>query len=431
MNRATWVICAAFLVAFAGIAALTALQDRARASRDAQVTLVELERTFASLQSIPYDVIGNETPTGIALVKGRMHASERQIERTLLDLQREGSTPHLREVTAPYRANVAMLHRIFGLLTRNGQAEAEPLGAVAGRLQSAAERELDAAGAAYRDRALEVANVAKTGSAAVVLGLVGLFGVFYLRSRKAAADARRLTEQNAQLQVQDAQLQVIQRLARAAEYRDDDTGEHTRRVGDLSARIGAALDLPDGQLKLLRGAAPLHDVGKIAIPDGILLKRGRLTKDEFERMKAHAPKGAAMLAGREFPLLAMAEEIALTHHERWDGAGYPAGLSGTAIPLMGRIVAVADVFDALTHERPYKRPWTVKAAVAEIQRQSGHQFDPDVVSAFMQLVPTFVEPPPDPSTPTESEPCPAAAAEGARAEEAAGVTPELFASTSN
>ena len=190
----------------------------------------------------------------------------------------------------------------------------------------------------------------------MILALVSLFAVFYLRWRRSA-----------RLSLEDSQLEVIQRLALAAEYRDDDTGQHTRRVGQLSTQIGEALGLPDDELLLLRRAAPLHDIGKIAIPDSILLKPGRLTPDEFARMKTHTTRGAAMLAGAGFPLLGMAETIALTHHERWDGTGYPARLAGAAIPLVGRIVAIADVFDALTHARPYKDAWTTDAALAEIR----------------------------------------------------------------
>lgn len=403
-SRATWVLSAAFLVAFASIAAFTALQDHARSSHDAQVTLGDVERSFEALQSVPYDVIGDESAPAVARVKGRMRAEERKIERTLAALQRETSTPELLKVAAPYRANIVVLDQILSLLARGGQSEADALGPVAGRPLRAASRELTAAGGAYRRRAVHALNVAKFGSAGVVLGLVALFAVFYLRSRKTAAETGRLTEEHAKLEVLDAQLQVIQRLARAAEYRDDDTGEHTRRVGDLSARVGAALELPGDQLGLLREAAPLHDVGKVGIPDGILLKPGRLTKDEFEQMKAHATLGAGMLAGREFPLLAMAEEIALAHHERWDGSGYPEGLSGDTIPLMGRIVAVADVFDALTHRRPYKEAWTVGAAVAEITAQSGRQFDPDVVSAFMLALPEYLAPSAGAVAPVVAEP---------------------------
>jgi putative two-component system response regulator len=145
--------------------------------------------------------------------------------------------------------------------------------------------------------------------------------------------------------------------------------------------------MPESELALLRQAAPLHDVGKIAIPDRILLKPGRLTAEEFEEMRTHTTLGAEMLARPGFPLLEMAAEIALTHHERWDGSGYPAGLAGGDIPLVGRIVAVADVFDALTNERPYKDAWPLADAVAEIRDQSHLQFDPAVVDAFLAVLP--------------------------------------------
>ncbi len=188
-----------------------------------------------------------------------------------------------------------------------------------------------------------------------------------------------------QSQLADAHLEVIDRLAMAAEYRDDETGEHIKRVGQTSALLARALRLPSDQVLLIRRAATLHDVGKIGIPENILLKPGRLTPDEFEVMKSHTTIGARILSGGAFPLLQMAEEIALTHHERWDGSGYPRGLKGEAIPLVGRIVAVADVFDILSHPRPYKKAWTADEAIAELQRVAGTHFDPAVVSAFLDL----------------------------------------------
>jgi len=181
------------------------------------------------------------------------------------------------------------------------------------------------------------------------------------------------------------QVEILERLALAAEYRDDDTGEHTKRVGETTARIAEALGWSQAKVELIRRAAPLHDVGKIAIPDSILLKPGKLTPDEFERMKTHTSLGAQMLSGGEFPLLQLAEQIALTHHERWDGTGY-IGLREESIPMAGRIVTVADVFDALTSERPYKKAWPLSEAIEEIQRQSGHQFDPRIVEVFLKIV---------------------------------------------
>jgi putative two-component system response regulator len=184
-----------------------------------------------------------------------------------------------------------------------------------------------------------------------------------------------------------AQMEVMQRLALAAEYRDDDTRLHTRRVGMIAQRIAQALDLPEEQTNLILHASPLHDVGKIGIPDAILLKHGKLTVDEFAIMKEHTVIGGNILSKSNSPCLRLAEEITLTHHERWDGTGYPAQLSGENIPLEGRIVSVADVFDALTHDRPYKRAWPIDQALLEIKNQSGRQFDPDVVKAFLKSQP--------------------------------------------
>ena len=186
-------------------------------------------------------------------------------------------------------------------------------------------------------------------------------------------------------ELDDARSELLQRLAVAAEYRDDDTFQHTERVGSEAAGIAAPLGLDTEQIAWLREAAPLHDVGKLAISDSILLKPGKLTVDEFEVMKTHAAAGARVLSGSSSPVLQMATVIAATHHERWDGTGYPAGLAGEEIPLVGRVVAVADVFDALTHDRPYKAAWPVEKAIAEIRRGAGTQFDPRVAAAFLAV----------------------------------------------
>jgi putative two-component system response regulator len=191
-------------------------------------------------------------------------------------------------------------------------------------------------------------------------------------------DARRTTRE-----LEQAQFEMLARLAAAAELHDDDTGEHTHRVGHLSAAIAQTMGLADAQLELIRLAAPLHDIGKIAISDAILRKPGNLTVEEFEQVKIHTTVGAQMLAGSPFALLAVAEETALTHHERWDGSGYPSGLAMDEIPITGRIVAVADVFDALTHRRPYKPAWSTADAITEMTGQAGRHFDPQVVDAFL------------------------------------------------
>jgi hypothetical protein len=382
----TWVIAAAFVVAFVSIAVVTTLQSRASSSRDAQVMLGQIARDFDALQSIAWDGQGQDAAAQAAALK-RMRASERRIDSRLAELRRDHSSPHLFHLMTPYRKNRATLERIRTHIARHEEAAANALGSASIPTQRAVGRELDRAGASYQRRASTSLTLATLGSAGMIVTLVLLFAVFYLRSHSAHARAQGLARENARLLVEDAQLQVIQRLALAGEYRDDATGQHTRRVGELSALIGEALGMQDDQLGLLRQAAPLHDVGKIAIPDSILLKPGRLTSDEFEQMKAHTTVGAAMLSGRGLSLLEMAETIALTHHERWDGCGYPAGLSGSDIPLVGRIVAIADVFDALTHARPYKEAWTVVDAAAEVLGQRGRQFDPQVVDAFMSVLP--------------------------------------------
>jgi putative two-component system response regulator len=186
-------------------------------------------------------------------------------------------------------------------------------------------------------------------------------------------------------ELEAAQIEIIERLARAAEFRDDNTGQHTERVGQMAALVAKQIGLPDSQVSLIRRAAPLHDVGKIGIPDSILLKLGKLTDDEFELVKTHTTIGARILSGSRFTILRLAEEIAFNHHERWDGDGY-AGISGDSIPLAGRIVAVADVFDALTQKRPYKAAWPISDAMAEIERQRSRQFDPALVDAFLRVI---------------------------------------------
>jgi putative two-component system response regulator len=184
-----------------------------------------------------------------------------------------------------------------------------------------------------------------------------------------------------------AQIETLERLALAAEFRDDDTGHHAQRVGKTAALLAETLGIEKTQVDLIRRAAPLHDVGKIGVSDLILLKPERLTCAELDVMKKHTVIGARMLSGSTSPLLQCAEAIALSHHEHWDGNGYPFQNAGPTIPLSGRLVAVADVFDALTHARPYKNAWSVEAAVGEIRNQSRRHFDPEIVEAFMTLDP--------------------------------------------
>ena len=200
-----------------------------------------------------------------------------------------------------------------------------------------------------------------------------------LESVFAAAQVARSRE------VQNAEHDTLQRLLQAAGYRDDNTYEHTQRVGLLASKLARELGLPAREVALISHAAPLHDIGKIAIPDSILLKPGRLTEEEFEVVKTHAVLGARVLAGGASELFGVAEVIARHHHERWDGDGYPRGFSGDQIPVAARIVHVADVYDVLVHERPYRESLTPAAAAEEITRGAGSDFDPKVVEVFAKF----------------------------------------------
>ncbi len=182
-----------------------------------------------------------------------------------------------------------------------------------------------------------------------------------------------------------ARLDILDRLAIAAEFRDDNTGEHTRRVGRTAGAIARALGLSEDEALTIERAAPLHDVGKIGIRDAILLKPGPLTPEEFIEMKRHTVIGAEILSGSSGVLLRTAEAIALSHHERWDGRGYPLELAGDAIPLAGRITHVADVFDAMRHPRPRGPAASLQDALAFIRDEAGYAFDPEVVRAFLSV----------------------------------------------
>jgi len=185
--------------------------------------------------------------------------------------------------------------------------------------------------------------------------------------------------------VTEARTEALVCLARAAEFRDDVTGEHASRVGHMSGLIARQLGLSKSAVELIEAAAPLHDLGKIGITDAILLKPGKLTAEEYATMRRHAEMGGTIIGKAKSPLLRKAREIALYHHEGWDGSGYPHGLSGAEIPISARIVAVADTFDALIQERPYKPAWPLQDAIAEVVNLSGKLFDPKVVEAFLRL----------------------------------------------
>jgi putative two-component system response regulator len=195
---------------------------------------------------------------------------------------------------------------------------------------------------------------------------------------------RMYRERNEALQeVARAHHDALLRLARAAEYRDDDTGVHIVRMGYLSAALARMLGQSEAQADMLRQAAPMHDIGKIGVPDGVLKKPGQFTPEERAVMNQHPRIGAEILGRSRIPLFQLAAEVALTHHERWDGKGYPAGLAGENIPISGRIVAVVDFFDALTMDRCYRPAFDDETALNLLLAERGHAFDPHVVDTFM------------------------------------------------
>jgi len=192
-------------------------------------------------------------------------------------------------------------------------------------------------------------------------------------------------------QLQLAHIDLIQRLGRAAEYKDTDTGEHIARMSRYSKVLALAYGMSEYEAEQLKQAAPMHDVGKIGIPDSVLLKPGRLNENEYEHMKQHALIGAKILENSTSPLLQLAHTLALEHHEKWDGTGYPYGLKGEEISIEGRIVTIADVFDALTSKRPYKKAWSVEEAIDLLKDEAGKHFDPQLVDLFIGQIDSIIE----------------------------------------
>jgi len=198
--------------------------------------------------------------------------------------------------------------------------------------------------------------------------------------------------QEMQRSVESSQRETIFRLAAAAEYKDDNTARHIRRMSEYSALLGGLAGLPRHDVEVLRHASPMHDVGKMGIPDSILLKPARLTPEEWEIMKTHTLIGQRILMNSDSELLQVAEIIALSHHERWDGTGYPHGLAGKDIPLFGRICAVADVFDALTTPRPYKEAFSNEKALGVMreEQERGKHFEPALFALFLDNLQSFL-----------------------------------------
>ena len=192
-------------------------------------------------------------------------------------------------------------------------------------------------------------------------------------------------------ELEETRLEVIRRLGMAAEYRDDVTGNHILRMSKYAQVLARAAGMSEKEAEMLLNASPMHDIGKIGIPDRILLKPGKLDAEEWETMKSHVDIGVKILSGHDSALMVMAREIAQCHHEKWDGSGYPGGLQGEAIPLTARIVALSDVFDALTTERPYKKAWSVEDAMQYIRDNAGKHFDPSLVKILEQVLPQILE----------------------------------------
>lgn len=192
-------------------------------------------------------------------------------------------------------------------------------------------------------------------------------------------------------ELEETRLEIIHRLGRAAEFKDDETGQHVIRMSHYTRIIAEAAGMTAEDVEVLFHAAPMHDIGKIGIPEAILLKPGKLTPEEWTVMKRHPAIGAGIIGSHPHPLLNTARIVALTHHEKWDGSGYPRGLAGEQIPLVGRIVAIADVFDALTSERPYKHAWSVEDSVAYLQQHAGSHFDQRLVALFVGCLPAVLK----------------------------------------
>ncbi|MBF0463232.1 MAG: two-component system response regulator [Magnetococcales bacterium] len=215
-----------------------------------------------------------------------------------------------------------------------------------------------------------------------------------VRTQLALYDQRRELEKMVRVRTEEVlatRLEIIRRLGRAAEFKDNETGLHVIRMSHYARLMAASLNISDAWADLVFNAAPMHDIGKIGIPDRILLKPGPLDEEERRVIRTHPQMGAEIIGDHQAELLKLAKEIALTHHEKWDGSGYPCGLRGAEIPLAGRITAIADVFDALTAERPYKKAWPAAKATAIIDQDAGTHFDPALIPVFHEILPEALE----------------------------------------
>jgi putative two-component system response regulator len=287
-------------------------------------------------------------------------------------------------------------HEVAGLEPNEliGKTDKDIMSAAAERLVAASDRRILEQGRSYESEETITVGATERSFLTVKFPFVddrgrvaGISGISAdITAKKEAEELGRqlaVDQQRAIEKLQASRQETVERLTRAIEMRDQETGEHVGRMAAIAALLGSLLGLERERVLLLRAAAPMHDVGKIATADGILQKPGPLSAEEREEMQRHTTVGHAILAGSESELLQLAAEIALTHHERWDGCGYPEGLSGEEIPLEGRIVAVADVFDALLSERCYRPAMTLSEAVAVMEAEKGTQFDPKIVGPLL------------------------------------------------
>ncbi|HOI75492.1 MAG TPA: two-component system response regulator [Syntrophales bacterium] len=228
--------------------------------------------------------------------------------------------------------------------------------------------------------------ITKPVSPPIVRARVATHLALYNQRKSLEDEVRKRTEE-----IEETRLEIIRRLGRAAEYRDNETGMHVIRMSNYCRLLAMALGMSQDEADLILFASPMHDVGKIGIPDKVLLKPGPLDEEEWTIMKRHCLYGTRIIGEHKSPLLKVAGVIALEHHERWDGKGYPRGLSETDIDLYARITAVSDVFDALTSWRPYKEPWPVDRAVQHMKNEQGRHFDPDLIAIFTERLPAILE----------------------------------------
>ena len=228
--------------------------------------------------------------------------------------------------------------------------------------------------------------ITKPISASIVRARVWTHLALYDQNRELE---RKVNERTAELN--ESRLEILHRLGLAAEFKDNETGLHIIRISRYCKIIALEYGLPEDEAELLYNVSPMHDIGKICIPDAIMLKPGKLNDEEWQQIRKHCEIGNRIVNSDTSSLLKASAMIAYTHHERWDGSGYPEGIQGTEIPLFSRILAVADVFDALTTVRPYKKAWTTEEAIAEIKKSSGSHFDPALVKIFLKCLPKIIE----------------------------------------